>query len=57
MTMPSLRGEATLATSLRRTEVQRMGFNTSIFVTRQRMAGFQRMASKTARAAEGVMTS
>ena len=42
--MPPLPGEATLATSLRRMEAQRMGLSTSIFVTRQRMAGFQKIA-------------
>jgi hypothetical protein len=34
-----------------------MGARTSIRVTRHRMAGFHRIASKIARAADGVMTS
>ena len=55
--MPPLFVFATALTSLRRTLVQRIGFITSILVMRQEMAGFQKMAENTPRAAEGVMTS
>jgi hypothetical protein len=52
-----LRTDALAATSLRRTLIQRIGFSTSIRLTSQRTAGFQRMASNMERAAEGVITS
>jgi hypothetical protein len=55
--MPSERGLATAQTSLRRIDVQRIGFKTSIFVIRQRIAGFQKIAVKIPRAADGVITS
>jgi hypothetical protein len=44
-------------TSLRRKIIQRMGRNTSMHCTRQRICGFHKMDSNTARAADGVMTS
>ena len=53
----TLRVEITDATSLRRRFIQRTGRSTSMRRTCQRMAGFQKMASNTARAAEGVITS
>jgi hypothetical protein len=53
----AFRVEITAPTSLRRTEIHRMGRSTSMRVTSQRIAGFQRMASSTPRAAEGVITS
>ena len=43
--------------ALRLTDIQFMGFSTSIRVACQCIAGFQRTASKMARAAEGVITS
>jgi len=42
---------------LRRKLIQRTGFSTSILRTCQRIAGYHKMASKQARAAEGVITS
>ena len=53
----ALRLDATDETSLRRTLIQRTGASTSMRVTRQRRPGFHRIASKTERAADGVMTS
>lgn len=46
-----------LPTSLRLMLNHLMGRNTSMRVTCQWMAGFQKMASNMARAADGVMTS
>jgi hypothetical protein len=57
MALFTLACEITPATSLRRKDIQRIGFKTSIRRICQRMAGFHRMASNTARAAEGVITS
>jgi hypothetical protein len=45
----------TLVTSLRLGDIHSMGLSTSIWVICQRMAGFQKMASKIARAADGVL--
>jgi hypothetical protein len=45
----------TRLTSFRRTEANRIGASTAIRRTCQRIAGFQRTASTTPRAAEGVM--
>jgi hypothetical protein len=57
MNIPEDLGEATLPTSLRRTEIHRIGAKTSILFTFQEMAGFHKMASKIARADDGVITS
>jgi len=57
MAVSTLRVETIDATSFRRRLIQRMGFSTSILRMCQRIAGFHRMASKQARAAEGVITS
>ena len=57
MAVSTLRVETTPATSLRRRLIQRMGVSNSMRRTRQRMAGFHKMASNTARAEEGVMRS
>ena len=53
----TLRVEILLATSFRRIVVVRMGRSTSTRLTTQRIAGFQKIASNTARAAEGVIMS
>jgi len=45
------------ASSLRRRVVQRMGASTSMRRICQRMAGFHKIDSNIARAADGVMTS
>ena len=54
---PSAARAVSEATSLRRRFIQRTGRNTSMRRMCQRIAGFQRMASNTARAADGVITS
>ena len=54
---PLPRGLIVAPTSLRRTENQRIGFSTSMRFMRQRIAGFQKIAVKIPRAAEGVITS
>jgi len=52
------RGEAaTFPTSFLRTEIHFIGANTSIFFMFQKIAGFQRIESNIARAADGVITS
>ncbi len=48
---------ATAPTSFLLTDAHLMGFNTSILVICQCMAGFQKIASKMALAADGVITS
>ena len=57
MKMPDDFGLITAPTSLRLMENHLIGLRTSIFFMRQRMAGFQKIAVKIARAAEGVITS
>lgn len=57
MAARALRLDTTDDTSLRLTLIQRTGFKTSILRMRHRMAGFHKMASNTARAADGVMRS
>jgi hypothetical protein len=53
----TLRVDTTALTSLRRKFTHRTGLSTSIRETRHRICGFHKIASKTARAAEGVITS
>ncbi len=53
----TFRAEMTAPISLRRTDSQRIGLSTSICKIRQAIAGFQRIASRMPRAAEGVITS
>ena len=55
--MEDFPGDAKAPTSFLLIENHLIGFMISIFVTCQRNAGFQKIASKIDRAADGVMTS
>jgi hypothetical protein len=49
-------GETLLCTSLRNTLIRRIGFNTLMRVTIQRICGRQQIESRMLRAADGVIT-